>query len=148
MSSSKILYATDYSPTSKHALPVAVALAKAQKATLLIAHVSDRELYPVGEACEEEPEPSPEEMAELKKVVPEESGVECEHRLIYAAPSSQNVHPAEEIIKLAKSDGVEMIVLGTHGRSGLQRILSGSVADQVLRQAPCTVVTVRHAEAT
>jgi len=51
--------------------------------------------------------------------------------------------PIEEILELAEERRVEMIVMATHGRTGLPRVLFGSVAEGVLRHAPCPVVTLR-----
>ena len=53
----------------------------------------------------------------------------------------------EEIVKLATDESAELIIIGTHGRSGLNRVLLGSVADRVIRFAPCPVLTVRTPEA-
>jgi nucleotide-binding universal stress UspA family protein len=52
-------------------------------------------------------------------------------------------HPAERIVALATSLNADTIVLGTHGRTGLKRIVLGSVAEEVVRRAPCTVVVIR-----
>ena len=52
--------------------------------------------------------------------------------------------PAEAIVDYAKAEGIDLIVIGTHGRSGMSRLLVGSVAEHVLRTAPCPVLTVRH----
>lgn len=49
----------------------------------------------------------------------------------------------EEIVRTAADEQADMIVIGTHGRTGLERIFLGSVAERVLRQAPCPVLTVR-----
>jgi len=51
--------------------------------------------------------------------------------------------PATEIVRLAKETKSDLIVMGTHGRTGFGRILMGSVAEQVVRKAPCPVVTVK-----
>jgi len=52
--------------------------------------------------------------------------------------------PFEEIVKAAQEERAEMIVIGTHGRSGLNRALLGSVAERVIRLAPCPVLTIRQ----
>ena len=52
-------------------------------------------------------------------------------------------NPAEEIVRLAGERGCDLIVMGTHGRRRLGRLLMGSVAEQVLRRAPCPVLTVK-----
>jgi nucleotide-binding universal stress UspA family protein len=52
--------------------------------------------------------------------------------------------PADTIVRIAEERGVDLIVMGTHGRTGLQHMLLGSVAEKVVRTAPCPVLTVRH----
>ena len=54
--------------------------------------------------------------------------------------------PAVEIVRAAHLKGAELIAMGTHGRTGLARMVMGSVAEQVVRRAPCAVLTVRPAE--
>ena len=54
--------------------------------------------------------------------------------------------PAEEIARCAERGGFDLIVIGTHGRRGVQRVLIGSVAERVVRLAPCPVLTVRVPE--
>jgi nucleotide-binding universal stress UspA family protein len=56
--------------------------------------------------------------------------------------------PAEEILRVAREEEVDLIVMGTHGRTGLHHLLLGSVAEEVTRHAPCPVFTVRHQEDT
>ena len=53
-------------------------------------------------------------------------------------------HPADTIVRIAHERNVDLIVMGTHGRTGLQHALLGSVAEKVVRTAPCPVLTVRH----
>ncbi len=147
MKMQKILFATDYSEASRHSLPFATSLARDMGATLLIAHVTDRELYPVGEHFDEDPPPSPTEMHDLESIVPTDPQVKYEHHLVYGEPgSAASVKPAEEIVKLAQKEDVDAIILGTHGRTGLSRLLMGSVAESVVRNAPCPVVTIKLPE--
>jgi nucleotide-binding universal stress UspA family protein len=54
------------------------------------------------------------------------------------------IAPAEAIVQYAKTEGVDVIVMGTHGRNGLAHLFMGSVAERVVRLAPCPVLTVRH----
>jgi nucleotide-binding universal stress UspA family protein len=69
------------------------------------------------------------------------AGVEATSRTRYGST-------AREICEQARDLGTDLIVLGTHGRSGLSRALLGSVAERVVRRAPCPVLTVRpHAHA-
>jgi len=55
-------------------------------------------------------------------------------------------HPAESIVAYARSANISLIVMGTHGRGTMERFLMGSVAERVIRAAPCPVLTVRHPE--
>lgn len=55
--------------------------------------------------------------------------------------------PFEEIVNIAAEERADMIVIGTHGRTGLNRVLLGSVAERAIRLAPCPVLTVRQPEA-
>ena len=142
--SKTILFATDYSPGSAKVLKLATTLAREEDAKLLIDHVTMLEKYPVGEHFNEEPEPNPAELKQLKAVVPPDPNVPFEHRLLYGEPGSVEVtKPADEVIKLTKQENVDMIVLSTHGRSGVKHLLMGSVAEAVLRHAACPVVTVK-----
>ena len=56
--------------------------------------------------------------------------------------------PAEQIIEQARAHHVDAIVMGTHGRTGIDRLLAGSVAERVVRQAPCSVLTVKPKKTT
>jgi nucleotide-binding universal stress UspA family protein len=60
----------------------------------------------------------------------------------------QSDEPATEILRYAKSANIDLIVMGTHGRTGLARVVLGSVAEAVVRDAPCPVLTVHAAEST
>jgi nucleotide-binding universal stress UspA family protein len=53
-------------------------------------------------------------------------------------------HPADTIARVARERGADLIVMSTHGRTGLQHVLLGSVAEKVVRLAPCPVLTVKH----
>jgi nucleotide-binding universal stress UspA family protein len=72
---------------------------------------------------------------QLESIVPE--GVPCEHRLLIG-------DPAGEIVRLAELEDVDLIVMATHGRTGLSRLILGSVAEAVVRRAACAVYTVKE----
>jgi nucleotide-binding universal stress UspA family protein len=65
-------------------------------------------------------------------------------RGIKASWRAQAGVPFEEIVRIAEEERMDMIVMGTHGRTGLNRALLGSVAERVIRLAPCPVLTVRQ----
>ena len=84
-------------------------------------------------------EPNREELQRmLSEVVPTDTAVGYEHRLMMGTPAGAIVH-------LAEKEGVDMIVMPTHGRTGLMRLLMGSVAEEVVRKAKCPVLTVKTA---
>jgi len=71
---------------------------------------------------------------------------EMKERGISARVHVSSGEPATAILAIAKQERAEMIVMGTHGRTGLRRLWSGSVAEAVLRQSPCPVTVVRTAD--
>ena len=58
----------------------------------------------------------------------------------------RGTNPAETIVAYAKANSIDLIVTGTHGRGGIKHLLMGSVAERVVRTAPCPVLTVRAHE--
>jgi universal stress protein A len=136
----KILFATDFSPAGDAALQYATSLARDSGALLLIAHIEELPLpYAGGEMYFAQPEyPNPEIRRMLEAVVPPDKAVRFEHRLVQGTPS-------EEIVRMADDEDVDLIVMGTHGRTGLRRVLMGSVAELVMRHANCPVLTLKQA---
>jgi nucleotide-binding universal stress UspA family protein len=139
MNTHKILFPTDLSARSEFCLEQATDLARARGATLLICHVEEPPMaYGGGELYYGLPLSETRNLAEaLEQVVPTHPAVPFEHRLLSGDPAS-------EIVRLAQDEGVELIVLGTHGRTGLKRVLMGSVAEAVVRRATCPVLTIKQ----
>jgi len=140
MNFKKILFATDFSPASDAALQYATSLARDSGAVLLIVHIQELPTpYAAGEMMMPTSEfPNPEIRHMLEAVVPADKSVRCEHELTVGSP-------AENIVAIAEDQGVDLIVIGTHGRTGLKRVLMGSVAEAVMRLAGCPVLTVKQA---
>jgi nucleotide-binding universal stress UspA family protein len=134
----KILFPTDFSTLGQAALETATALAKQRGAKLLIVHVEEPPLaYGGGELYYGIQEPDRQEIERmLSAVVPADPAVGYEHRLMLGSP-------ATAIVQLAEKEKVDMIVMPTHGRTGLTRLLMGSVAEEVVRKAMCPVLTVK-----
>jgi nucleotide-binding universal stress UspA family protein len=132
----KILHPTDFSDHSRAAFELACALARDYSAELLILHVNrPTPIYAPDGIAVGMPTAEPfEGRVKLAQIRPEDPRVKTEHKLV-------DGDPAEQILKAAT--GVDLIVLGTHGSTGLTRLLMGSVAETVLRKAPCPVLTVR-----
>jgi len=139
MKFNKLLFATDFSAASQSAFEYASALARDAGATMLIVHVEEFPVsYATGEMLVIHPDcPNPELRQMLEKVVPV-GGVPYEHCLVMGVP-------ADEIVRLAEEHRADLIVVGTHGRRGLSRLLTGSVAEIVLRRAQCPVLAVKAA---
>lgn len=142
MSERTILFPTDFSHTGDAALEMAATLARERGAKLLIVHVEEPPAaYGAGEMYYGMPDPVTDDLRKmLDQVVPPAPDIACERRLITG-------DPATAIANLAQEEGVELIVMGTHGRSGLMRLLMGSVAEAVVRRAPCPVLTLRQPSA-
>ncbi|MFO0870945.1 MAG: universal stress protein [Pirellulales bacterium] len=136
-----ILVPTDFSPYSEAALRLATVLARDSAARLLVVHVAEpRPAYTVAGIYASLPAGNEfaVENEQLQRIVPPDPQVLCEKRFLVGSP-------AEEIVGCAAAEGADMIVMGTHGRTGLLRLLLGSVAESILRQAPCPVLTVKSA---
>jgi nucleotide-binding universal stress UspA family protein len=133
------LFPTDFSTSSDAGLAEATSLARDTGATLVIVHVEEPPAaYGGGEMYYGIPDPDKTELQRmLHAVKPTDPAVAYEHRLVMGDPAEAIVHLAEQV----KAD---LIVLGTHGRSGFKRLLMGSVAEAVVRRARCPVLTVKH----
>lgn len=139
----KILFPTDFSTSSDAGLEQATSLARDTGATLLILHVEEPPAaYGGGEMYYGVLEPDNSEINRmLEAVLPHDSSVPYEHRMVIG-------DPATEIVRVADEEKVDLIVLGTHGRTGLKRLLMGSVAESVVRHASCPVLTFKHPKVT
>jgi universal stress protein A len=132
-----IIYPTDFSRRSEYAFHLACALARDYGARMILAHVKAPPVV-MGEfgAVPAEPPGYLETLkAELANYRPTPN-IEVERIVVEG-------DPAVEIARLAKEHKADLIVMGTHGRSGLGRLLIGSVAEAVLRKAPCPVLTIK-----
>ncbi len=139
-----ILFPTDFSEGSSQALQYAVDLTKKYGAKLYVVHV----IYDIAKATGwYVPHVSVDQMykdiqegakKELEKFGVEELGeVKNIERTVLTGV------PHEEIMNFAKKNKIDLIIMGTHGRKGIDRILFGSTAAQIVRFAPCPVLTVR-----
>ncbi len=126
----KILVPIDFSPVTESVVSWAASLARDRKAALILLHVQEpiADGLAVGEMYYPVPvEENPGVRRALLEVVPEDSAVPCEHRLLLGCAP-------EGILNVADQERVELIVMGSHGRGWLGRLLMGSVAEQVMRR--------------
>jgi nucleotide-binding universal stress UspA family protein len=127
----KILYPTDFSSYSNQAYFHAIALAQNHGASLTVLFVyspdrgrgdvdADRRYW----------------REQLEQIRPTDPRIPVRHVFLEG-------DPATEIVRYGRDAGIDLIVMGTHGRTGLERLLLGSVAEKVLRDASCSVLVVK-----
>lgn len=121
-----VLYPTDFSSHSNHAYLHAVALAENLGARMTIAYVA-----------------TPDQLSrrdfwrgQLEQIRPANRSIPVDHVFLEGDPAS-------ELVRYAGETDTDLIVMGTHGRTGVERLLMGSVAEQVMRGAPCSVMCVK-----
>ncbi len=137
-----ILCPTDFSHSSNAALGYASALAAETGATLFIVHAAeDTQSYLGGYGSFAYAEDVPDSLEQvmrkqLENIKPTREGVRVQRHYLTGAAVSQ-------IVEFAEREKVDLIVMGTHGRTGLSRMLMGSIAEGVLRKASCPVLTVK-----
>jgi nucleotide-binding universal stress UspA family protein len=132
-----ILHPTDFSERSQNAFRLASALARDYGAELILVHVASVPTMAYGEGfAATDPEAQRAELRNrLLQLLPD-GDVRTAHRL-------EEGQPAPVILRVADEMRADLIVMGTHGRRGLARLLMGSVAEQIARRAKCPVLTVR-----
>jgi nucleotide-binding universal stress UspA family protein len=144
----KVLVPTDFSEPSRKALAYGQALASAFGASLHVLHAVEEPLTQGWTGYG---------VASVLPGLREEAMSEAQRRLDDAVPASvRDAQPTElvirvgdpfaEIVRFARERGADVIVMGTHGRGGMAHLLLGSVAERVVRTAPCPVLTVREKE--
>ena len=133
-----ILFATDFSPASNVAFNVASALARDYRARMIVVHA----IEPVRMGFSEfggyvGPDEDADEASRLLHAIQSPAPtIKLEHRLLEGDAASV-------IVDSARETRADVIVMGTMGRTGLARLVMGSVAEEVLRRSPCPVLTVR-----
>lgn len=134
----KILHPTDFSETADQALGIARALARDSGARLVLLAVAPP------------PPPAPEPYLPADELEGLVAGTRRELTQLAAKVTDVPVDtivesgdPASVIVQAARDTGADLIVMGTHGRTGLGRLLLGSVAELVVRRATCPVLTIK-----
>jgi nucleotide-binding universal stress UspA family protein len=134
----RILCPTDFSESAQQALELAAALARDYRAELLVCHVCAVPVAVIadGIALPMIPEDEASARARLESLQAYQPNVPLGREFL-------DGEPTEEILRLAEERDVDLIVMGTHGRTGVSRLLMGSIAEAVLRKATCPVLTVK-----
>lgn len=138
MKAERIVCPVDYSEASRAALRLAVTLARESGGLLFVLHVDEAPIpSPGAHAVDYLPEPPAELGASsLEAIVPDLAKARVEYHTCRGIAS-------DEITSFANRHDADMIVMGTHGRHGLARMLMGSTAEAVVRWAKCPVLTVK-----
>lgn len=135
-----VLFATDFSANAELAMTQARAYAHMTNARILLVHVMDVPSPTEGEGMLHHGthEDTSESLTQrLKGVAASINDIDCEYQLLKGDPAS-------EILRAAEETEASVIVMGTKGRSGVARLLMGSVAEQVVRKASCSVLVVKQ----
>jgi nucleotide-binding universal stress UspA family protein len=143
----RILVPTDFSATSDAALEWAELLAQRFGATLQLLHVLADPFLAEGLAAEAyitEAPPLRTAMLRDAQTRLDERAVKSEQRPVPVDTEALFGHGAKTVAEYAANRDVDLIVMGTHGRTGIAHLLLGSFAEKLVRTAPCPVLTVRH----
>jgi nucleotide-binding universal stress UspA family protein len=145
----KILCPTDFSENAEFALKYALAIAAMTKAAVELLRVVEPIAYPQAY----EPFDTQFNAAELAMEIEAAMKKELDERVASLKQEHPNAsgrlatgNPFLEIIQAAQDMDADLIVMGTHGRTGLAHVFMGSVAEKVVRKSPCPVLTVKHPE--
>jgi nucleotide-binding universal stress UspA family protein len=132
-----ILHPTDFSERSAHAFQLACALARDYGARLVVLHVAMPPTIAYGEGIlpPDSHLLSQEAKEQLDRLEVPQANVRAERRF-------EEGDPPTEILRVAQEINADLVIMGTHGRTGLGRLLMGSVAEQIVRKATCPVLTV------
>jgi nucleotide-binding universal stress UspA family protein len=133
-----VLYATDFSPAAEAALPYVKGLSKQYEAKVHALHVRFPPTYPIA---------GPESMPQIIEAAEEQAKFEAQqlNEMFASVPHDVSVCEGElwpTIANMVERQNIDLIVVGTRGRTGLGRALLGSVAEEIFRRAPCPVLTV------
>jgi nucleotide-binding universal stress UspA family protein len=141
---SRILHPTDFSPASAGAFARALDEARTSDAELLVVHVLAPVVPMVGDGYI-----SPKAYEDLDRAARQHAQKQLDRLVARARKAGIRATPvllegsaAEQIVRAARSKRADVIVMGTHGRTGLARLFMGSVAERVIGTAPCPVLTV------
>jgi nucleotide-binding universal stress UspA family protein len=128
-----VLYPTDFSSYSNQAYFHAVAQAEIHNASLTILLVYTPSMAEKGRTPDTDRRYW---RSQLESIRPTNPDIPITHVFLEG-------DPANEIIRYARDAGIDLIVMGTHGRTGMERMLMGSVAEKVLRDGPCSTLVVK-----
>ncbi len=143
----RILVATDFSNHAQIAMRYAAALAAQFNAEVIVAHIVEQigvlpTVPPVGESVYSAPTIA----LQVSQAREESEKLLREFKVANGRVLVETGRPFLEIIRLARNEEVDLVVVGTHGRGVIAHTLMGSVAEKVVRKSPCPVLVVREGE--
>jgi len=130
----KIVYPTDFSSYSNQAYFHAIALAEIHGASLTVLYVYSPEVKTPVSSAQDDPRRYWQD--QLEQIRPVNPRIPVQHVCLEG-------NPAGEIVRYCREVNADVIVMGTHGRTGVERMLMGSTAEKVLRDASCSVLVVK-----
>lgn len=143
----RILVPIDFSEHSKNALQYAISFAKQYNAELILTYVIEPTIYPADFSFGQVAVPN------IENELCERGRLELDHLvetqiagILPARTMIRTGKPFLEIIKTASEEYVDLIIIATHGHTGVEHLLFGSTAEKVVRKAPCPVLVVRPVE--
>ena len=136
MQLNKILCPIDFSKFSNAANDYASLLAESSGAEIIYLHVSLPDVTVSSYAYVDLQQESSNELQRLEEIKPTVSGVKASYEIEFGTPTTS-------IVKFANEHEVDLIVMGTHGRTGWRRVTMGSVAEAVVRSASCPVLAIK-----
>ncbi len=140
----RILLATDFSDTSACAVEHAILLARTFGANLHVLHVLESEIPVMMDGVTYLPPNYFEEMEKMAAERLEEVIPRADRDKLSVTLVMRKGNPFLEVVRYARDQKMDLIVLGTHGRGAIAHVLMGSVAEKIVRKASCAVLTVRH----
>ena len=144
MNFDKIVVPTDFSPASDAAVAAAVELAARLGHDIVLLHAFTPPIYPLLDGAVI---PTAEHVADLVTQADRQLDALCAryaHKDVTIEPKLVQGAAAEEILRYAEEQRCGLIIMGTHGRSGMRRLVLGSIAEEVVRKATVPVLTIRE----
>jgi nucleotide-binding universal stress UspA family protein len=143
-----IVLTTDLSENAKAAVPYAMDLARKYGGTVTLLHVCEDPIYYAGTAAAEGfvvdvPDLAQRIEEERRKMLGAEAHALEKNYGVHVVPVLRTGHPVQEILEHAKSHDPDVLVVATHGRTGLAHLVFGSVAEKIIRLSPCPVLSIR-----
>jgi len=137
----KILFPTDFSESAENAARYAVSIAQKYGSRLYVVHVVEPFTYTTEFGLDYSAQYR--EMEATARRLLDDFVASLQKNLLHVEGVLLSGEPFVEIIRYAKREQVDLIIMGTHGRTGIEHILLGSVAEKVVRKSPCPVLTVK-----